>query len=206
MGRKTSLRRSAETRTERRTILVLTEGDTTEPAYIKALKRLERVRRRTSITIASEHVVPYPLVEKAIQYAGDAEIDDVWCLFDVESPQPHPRLREAVHLAAAHDKVHIALSNPCFEIWLLLHVEDVNGYLSTDAACRRANELSSVSGKHVDAESLLPLRAEAAARARKLEQRHERDGSSFPHDNPSTSIYRFIEMAEDGGTGGRASG
>ena len=125
MGRK-SLKRKVATRQPKRTILVFTEGEVTEPAYVKELKRLEHVRQSTSIRveIAGAHMVPYPLVEKAVAQAADNEIDEVWCLFDVESPKPHPRLREAVALAARDDKVHLAISNPCFELWLILHHQD----------------------------------------------------------------------------------
>ncbi|GAA4689079.1 RloB-like protein [Promicromonospora umidemergens] len=197
MGSK-SLKRKVAIREPKRTILVFTEGTVTEPAYVKELKRLDHVRQSTSIRveIAGAHTVPYPLVERALDHAADSEIDDIWCLFDVESPQPHPRLKEAAALAAKNDKVHLAISNPCFELWLLLHHQDVTRHLSTADACKLANSLDGLSDKQLKASEYVPLRDEAARRARLLAQQHRRAGRSFPDDNPTTDIHLFVEAVE----------
>ncbi|MFI2363727.1 RloB domain-containing protein [Promicromonospora sp. NPDC019610] len=108
-GRRPSkpLTRRAGTRRLKKTIWVFTEGKKTEPDYVRALKQLDHVRESTSIVveIARDHVVPFPLVQKALAKAGADDVDEVWCLFDVESPTSHPRLREAraARLRAGHE-------------------------------------------------------------------------------------------------------
>lgn len=201
MGRK-PLKRKVATRHPKRTILVFTEGEVTETTYIREIKRLDHVRQSTSIRveIAGAHTVPYPLVEKAMGRAVDDEIDEVWCLFDVESPVPHPRLKEATALAATNDKVHLAVSNPCFEVWLLLHHQDVTKHLSTDDACREANKLDGVSGKRLDGAVFVPLRQQAARRARKLADQHLRSDRTPPSNNPSTDVHLFVEAVEAAAT------
>ena len=62
MGRKQSLSRSTAKKQPRRVIVVYTEGEITEPAYVNALKRLDHVRQNTSvfIEIASDHAPARP--------------------------------------------------------------------------------------------------------------------------------------------------
>jgi hypothetical protein len=46
--------------------------------------------------------------------------DEVWCVFDVDE---HPKLAEARDQANANG-IQLAVSNPCFELWLLLHFQE----------------------------------------------------------------------------------
>ncbi len=45
--------------------------------------------------------------------------DAVWCVCDVDQ---HPKIREAIKLAEQKG-VKMAISNPSFEFWLVLHFE-----------------------------------------------------------------------------------
>jgi hypothetical protein len=197
MGRRPRppLRRSTGTRAELRTVVVYCEGSITEPEYQRAFKRLPSVRRQTSvrIEIAAETAVPYPLVEAAASRAREAEVDEVWCFIDVEAPTPHPRLPEAIALARRAD-VRLAVSNPCFELWLVLHDRDWNRPgTSTADIVAAAQGLSACSGKHLDADALLSSRHAAVRRARALMRRHLENGMQPPDDNPSSRVGSFIE-------------
>ena len=133
-----SLKRRVETRPELKTVIVFCEGQVTEPDYLNGLMRLPELRQSTSLTvqIAEQHGMPRTLVESAIKQKrqSGAELDECWCLFDAESPQHHPYLVESVNRAAETPGVHVAVSNPCFEVWLLMHFTDVARYLSTKEA------------------------------------------------------------------------
>lgn len=198
MARKQSLSRTSERKQPRRVMVVWTEGEVTEPAYVNALKRLEPVRRNTalSIRIAPAHTVPYPLVEGAIGQAADDDVDEVWCLMDVESPGQHPRLAETIALAAEHEKVHLAFSNPCFEAWLLLHDRDLGAFLTTADAVKAAQALDGVTGKYVDAARFVAQRTAASTRAQKLRRRHKENSLTFPGDNPSSRVDLFVAAVE----------
>ncbi|MEJ2858745.1 MULTISPECIES: RloB family protein [unclassified Saccharothrix] len=200
MARRTTgkdLRRRTGTRPERRTILIFCEGVASEPDYINGLKRLPEVRGNTAISIEVDpHPgVPFRLVTAAIERAADPEIDECWCVFDVEYPQRHPRLGEAISLATKHG-IRVAVSNPCFELWLILHFENQTAHLSTDQAERRSRQLDGRSGKHIEADLYMPRRHEAARRAAALAERHARNGVSSPDDNPSSTIYELLAAIE----------
>lgn len=173
--------------------MVFTEGKNSEPDYVNGLKRLPRISGKIALKleIHPEHVVPMKLVGLAVDYVDDPEIDGCWCIFDVESPQPHPNLKEALALAEEHG-VKVAVSNPCFETWLVLHFEDCTRSYSTAQAEKLSKRLDGRPGKSIDADKYLPHREVAAERARKLDERHNRDGKTFPKNNPSSGMHAFL--------------
>ena len=199
-----SLRRDVAVRTRKRTFLVFCEGEKTEPAYLKALKRDPAVRDVASVDIRVDEEtsgsVPLTLVEAAAKARArssgtNGEIDEVWCIFDVEWPRNHPNLdRSLVH--ARDSGVRVAVSNPCFELWLALHLEDHTAWLDTAAATRLRRTLDGTSGNDLDGETYMPRRAAAARRARALEERHRGNETEFPHDNPSSGMFRFLDAIE----------
>ncbi len=191
------LRRRIATRPERKTIVVFCEGEATEPDYINALKRVPEIHANTSIAIEldPEQGVPLTLVKRAVQRARDDEVDECWCVFDVEWPRNHPNLPEAMQLAKAHG-IRLAISNPCFELWLALHFEDCGAFMSTEDAERRSRRLDRRAGKRIDAELYMGRRETAAARAVVLEKRHLANGTTFPDDNPSSGMHEFLAAIE----------
>ena len=202
--RQAPLRRRVASRAPRRTFLVFCEGRRTEPDYLKALKSESAVRDAASVDIrihkSTFGFAPLTLVKAAAnaRISSDqdmSEIDEVWCLFDVEWPRNHPNLEEAIALANRSD-VNVAVSNPCFELWLLLHFQDQTAWLDTDDARRLLRAHDDSRGKGLSGATYMPLRAEAADRARSLEDRHEGNGTSFPRDNPSSGLHRFLDAVE----------
>lgn len=166
----------------------------TEPAYIEALKQLDQIRRSATIRVEVRrpHGVPFSLVKAAVKHVGNEEIDQVWCVFDVESP-PHPNLVEAVALAERHD-VRLAVSNPCFELWLLLHDRLCRAALTTTQAAKLANELAAFDGKTItDVSWFLDRRSTAIKHARELARKHRGDRTGFLDDNPSSGMPGLLE-------------
>ncbi len=125
----------------------------------------------------------------------EAEIDEFWCVFDVEWPRNHPGLKEAVQQARRSD-IQLAVSNPCFELWLILHFQDQGAWLDNDDARRLRRRLDGSSDKGLDAAKYIPLTADAARRAVELDKRHLQNGTSFPHDNPSSGMHRLLATVE----------
>ena len=112
-------------------------------------------------------------------------------MFDVEWPRNHPNLTDAVRLAKAKG-ISLAISNPCFELWLILHRESQTAFLDTEKAERRSRKLDGRDGKRIDAASYLPDRHAAARRAAELTHRHEQNQTAFPRDNPSSTMYELL--------------
>ncbi|WP_260190831.1 RloB family protein [Actinophytocola gossypii] len=178
-------------------MVVFCEGEASEPDYLRALKRLPSVRDNTSINveIAPEQGVPLTLVRCAIDRSNDDEVDECWCVFDVEWPKQHPNLMRAIRLAQEHG-IRLAISNPCFELWLILHLEDQTAFLDTAAAERLSRKLDGRSGKRIDGDRYVCLRDTAKERAARLARRHERNGTAFPQDNPASSMHELLAAIE----------
>ena len=205
-----SLRRRRGTRTPKRTFLVFCEGKRTEPDYLNALKREPAIRDVASVDIridtAESGAVPKTLVERAAAARvrlprEQGEVDEVWCVFDVEWPRNHPDLHEAKARARRGD-VRLAISNPCFELWLVLHFAEHTRWLDNDAAQKLRRRHDGSRGKELDGAVYIPRRADAVRRARALTAKHEGDGTDFPDDNPSSDVYRLVEAMEAPSPGG----
>jgi hypothetical protein len=106
----------------------------TEPSYFNAVRRAERGIIDLEIVPGG---VPKTVVERAVQLRNRAEqeakrrgdeylrYDYVWCVFDVDE---HPFVPEAKQ--QAHDnRIDLAVSNPCFELWFLLHFQDQTAHI-----------------------------------------------------------------------------
>ncbi|MET8956452.1 RloB family protein [Streptomyces sp. NPDC004533] len=98
--------------------MVVCGAKTTEYDYLKGFKSHFR-RRNLSVQVTKKPGSPLQVVQYAVKRWGGAggEFDGVWCVVDVDQFQD---LDEAL-LCAAQNDVELVISNPCFEIWLLLH-------------------------------------------------------------------------------------
>jgi hypothetical protein len=192
------------TRLPRKTLLVFCEGERTEPEYLNALKRERSVRDVAAVDIRLQRGIggsaPMQLVSMAIEAKRRAEeeegeIDEFWCVFDVESPMHHPRISQAVQ-EAQNNGVNVAVSNPCFELWLILHLKDQASSLSTRDACRLRRKLDGAKSKEIDPALYMPFRHKATNRAIKLDRRHLQDAKVLPKDNPSSGMHRLLAAVE----------
>lgn len=203
-----SLRREVATQKPKRTFRVYCEGARTEPDYLKALQREPEIHDIASVDIQiaddPQGAVPYTLVSAAVDFKSRSseeagEVDEIWCLFDVEYPDKHPNLNAAVALAE-ESGVQVAISNPCFELWLALHFKHHREQLRTDeaVALRHSRDGTADTDKGVDGTVYMPKRNAAARHARYLARMHERNETHFPDDNPSSGMFRFLETVEGG--------
>jgi hypothetical protein len=118
-GRASRQRRQAF-REPRLRLLVVCGGVRTEPAYFRGLKRYAR-NPAIEIRVRSKGWAPSDLVKYARSIApiGADEFDEVWCVVDRDEFN-----LEATVICATKLDVRLAVSNPCFELWLLLHHDD----------------------------------------------------------------------------------
>lgn len=115
-----------------RLIVIATEGKDTERIYFKTLAR-EYTNPRVHVHIlkrnedeqnnsSPEHVLRQ-LNEYKGQYALESD-DELWLVSDRDRWTEAMLSRVAAE-CEQNDYMHIALSNPCFELWLLLHLADI---------------------------------------------------------------------------------
>lgn len=177
--------------------MIFCEGAKSEPDYINGIKKIAEVAATSAISIEVDvrQGVPLTLVRRAIERKDDPEIDECWCVFDVEWPKNHPNLKQAVSLARDHG-IGLAISNPCFELWLILHFEAYTRFSDNATVDRRSKELDGRMGKRIDPSKYMPRRKEAVSRAQNLSLRHRRNGVHFPDDNPSSSMADLLSAID----------
>ncbi|MEE1938289.1 RloB family protein [Streptomyces sp. TRM 70361] len=187
---------------ERKRFLIYCEGECTEDQYFKGLKSDLR-SLPVEIRMGNGKGEPRSLVQAAIDHQRRAPrspedrrtaYDEVWCVVDVEAPRPHPGLPEAMRLARK-SSVNIALTNPCFELWVLLHFTDVTAYATSDRMQRllegHAECGYSARRKHLKYEVLRDRFEKARDRARFLRERAE--GGQPTRSNPWTDVDLLVD-------------
>ena len=117
--------------------------------------------------------------------------DELWVVVDMDRWQ----LSE-VHQLCNQKRYHLAVSNKCFELWLLLHLCDLSIYDQNTlnnfrSLCKHIeNELRNILGSynkhHIHIEDFLPGVEDAIVRARNLGH------NGWPNDLGST-VYLLVE-------------
>jgi RloB-like protein len=177
--------RQPATRRVRRQVLVFSCGRRTEPAYLNGLQRGSDLA--VALTVKHKAVEPHRLVLAASDFARrhPDQYDEVWCVVDVDDYD----IGRAVRLAGQAG-VQLALSNPCFELWLLLHHADCRAH------CTGYDDVVSRLKKHVPTydKSRLNFADYAAGVRGAVKRARDLDPTGADHRlNPSTSVWRLVE-------------
>ncbi len=194
------LRRRAPQRDELARFVVFCEGTLTEPLYLKAFASLQKVRDVATLDIRGMGYDPRRLVEyaketKRLERRQQTGSTNYWCVFDVEAPTPHARLSDAVQMARDND-ISVAISNPCFELWLVLHYTDRDRWINNYDCRGLLRQYDNSQGKQLVGDVYMPLRHQAIKRAKRLSALHASASRRHPNDNPSSSLYRLLEAID----------
>lgn len=117
-------------RTPLKTLRIFCEGEKTEPNYINEyLQHFRDDKRAAGVKVEKcNKNTPVELVKDAIDRKNSRKSlagDEFWVVYDREAASKYPREKhvEAWNIAKAGG-IKIALSNVCFEFWILLHFLD----------------------------------------------------------------------------------
>ena len=178
-----SKREPARSMRMRKIALVICEGET-EVGYINLLKTWYKSPIRIVSHIEGTKITP-SLVEKRTKELKISQWDKVhtFLMYDMDVQTINEKLLKC--------KAEMLLSNPCFEIWLLLHAKDQKAAIDTDALIKELKKSAPV-WKNYSKSAFTDTQKTflnnninvAVARAKKL----------CEFQNPSTGIYKLIEM------------
>lgn len=194
-----SYRRKAPVAGGGKSILIITEGEKTEPNYFKALR--DRLRLTAAdIEIASPSATdPIALTTFAIERrdsrAKEAKkglavpYDEVWVVFDWEAEHDADRYQQGRQAAETGrvKEISFADSTPCFEYWLLLHFAETTKPFER---CDQVKTYLRKSWKDYEknasfSETLFDDLSEAVKRSQRCRIHHEKSGAGG---NPSTNV------------------
>lgn len=187
-----------------RRLYVFCEGAKTEPAYFDVVRaRFDSAQILVEATGVGG--VPSTVADKAIRHAKGLrrdmrsraggrssfeEADQVWVVFDQDH---HPDVPNVV-VRCRDNKVEVAYSNPCFELWLVLHLEPYDRPAEASDVQARFHALFPAydheKSPAPDFSDLLATVAVAERRASDQAQRRQKEGA--PSGNPSTTVFRLL--------------
>ncbi|MGJ8655714.1 MAG: RloB family protein [Akkermansiaceae bacterium] len=111
--------------------LIVTEGTVTEPVYFKELRKQLRARGADIEVLPGKKSDPFKVIDHTVKLSeiktqrakqGRAiAYDHVWAVIDTDVAVINDDLQKIIHTADTKG-VKLALSNPCFEAWLIFHV------------------------------------------------------------------------------------
>lgn len=164
------------------TLFVFCEGKT-EESYINLLKSEYRI---PSIIIHPK-IRGNDITDKFINnYKKDKPShpkDQTFLFYDLDVPGMIIRLQKIKNCT-------LLLSNPCVELWFLLHYKNQTAHTNSEYCCKELKKRNKYYKKgSIDIrlkEKLITKRKEAIKKAKKLQS----------HENPSTTIYQLIEKLD----------
>lgn len=198
--REREYRRGPPTKAARAIVLIVCEGTETEYRYFNALRR-QRELLSVTLEVARPGGQSEQLIRHAIELRSERArqpdslpYEAVWCVLDREAANEPESFPSAVE-RADRARIELAVSNPCFEYWYLLHFRETDRpfHHADDVydALRHNDCLPGFEKNHDVFEQLALHMDRAIERAERLYTAHAADMQDrFP--NPSTLVQRLI--------------
>lgn len=213
-----TLHRSKETRQWYDKVLIVCEGECTEPNYLLGLKKHKGL---SSVNIQIEHTdgksAPKYVVEKAIELRDEtlqnpnreAHYDRVYCVFDRDQ---HSTFHQALNRLNTYRQTHqqqlkdnkqsieAICSYPSFEYWYLCHFEYSRAEITAQECEKQVNQQWQQHFKQGYQKNsrdiyqkLLPYQQSAIKNAKQAET----DAQNTGQDNPSTQVHHLVSYLLD---------
>lgn len=172
--------------------LISTEGQLTEPDYFSFFNHTNSVVKVNCLKSGSNSSPQKVLkrLTESIQKEGLLSSDEAWVVIDKDM-WTEVQINNIVKWTKESENYHLALSNPSFEYWLLLHFEDGNGVTSGRVCNERLNHYLPNYDKGVDVRKLSIEMIQNAVRRAKA--RNYPESMDWPRSFGQTTVYRLLE-------------
>lgn len=171
---------------------VAMEGAKTEWQYLNVIANLNHHVRFKAV--AKGHGKSPRQLQKAMRrYLEGGNVkpsDEAWIILDVNSWK-RDHIRELIKFGRDNG-VKIAISNPKFEYWILLHFEDGHKFQQSRLNASLKRHRAILHKKHINASQFTHDRVKMAiTRA----SRKNPDNRDWPLAFPSSTVYKLVEAA-----------
>lgn len=159
----------------------------TELAYLTGLRKTSR-NSAVAAKVLTHPCDPDRVIEYARKFRDRAgsDFDQTWCVLDVDQFDYTRALP-----TAERNNINLAISNPCFETWLLLHHIDLHAPLRNAGATQDLLKqvVPAYDKTDLDFSDFAPQVPEAIRRAKLMASK----GSALG-DNPSSGMWELVEL------------
>jgi hypothetical protein len=161
--------------------LILCNGERTEMDYFNGIRLAELASPGKVIFPKFHNGSPIDTVQSAAVLRDYSDYDEAWAVCDVDTFDVKPAIELSTTVG-----VNLALSQPCFEVWLILHKADrCPGFNNADQAGRTLRRYIPTWAKgNLRFSDFVDDILTAVERARKL--------GEPPEVNPSTAVWKLI--------------
>jgi hypothetical protein len=192
---KRTFKRPKPFRPYRKLFLIATEGARTEPIYFGMFNSLQATIHVKLLPASKHDTSPPQILKRAEGFAkenGLRKKDEVWLVMDRD--QWTEEQLEEVLLGCQEEAFNLAVSNPQFEYWLLLHFEDGSRVQSSrDCTERLRRYLPHFKKNNLETHKVEPGIPEAIQRAQAKDNPPCED---WPRTNGST-VYRLVKKLKE---------
>lgn len=193
--------RHTESLRDTRLLIIATEGRITEKQYFSQFRN-RRVQVIVIPTGEDNKSSPEYVLDRLKHFYQEYELiadDELWLMIDVDRWQD--KKLSLVTQEAKTNGFKLAISNPCFEIWLLCHymLPDI-----TTASCQEITELLTDELKQIhcdgynkvklNTDDFKPYVKQAVQNAKQLD---EKPKARWPH-QVGTHVYKVVEQLING--------
>ncbi len=202
-----SLKRRQSKRESYDKVLIVCEGEKTEPNYFKELVAYYKINSANVDVDGSCGSSPRSVLERAVDTyqvelaRGDA-YDRVYCVFDRDTHETFDETVNTIIQKRPKDTFFATTSVPCFEYWLLLHfIYTTKPYERTGTSSSGEEVLKDLLKVMSDYEKgsegtflLLSDQLEFAKNNAHRIQKHAKENNT---NNPSTSVHELIAYLQN---------
>lgn len=211
---KKTITRSPESRDGLKIYLIACEGECTEPNYLQGLvkhqKKNKKIAAGTEIRISKHsHSDPRGVLQDLLDTPNREQFDESWIVIDRDPVEYKGKgigghSKENFEIAIKDSKennVKVACSNPCFELWLVLHfeyrdtsctrddiqkkaLEKINTLLEPKAKIKNVDDMKSLT-------NIYDLVKDKVFTAKKYAEKLKQN--DLDNVNPSTGMYKLLE-------------
>jgi len=190
--RRRKFKRALGQRSYRKLYVIVAEGIKTEPQYFAIFNNMQLVikvnclRRRGGSS-------PDKVLKQMQDYIRDESLrvsDEAWLVVDKDE-WTNDQLTALYDWSETGDNYGLALSNPKFEYWLLLHFEDGTGVSSSRECSERLRRHLPQYAKGIDPRRFTKDRIDAAIR--RAESRDTPPCIDWPR-GTGTTVYRLVKL------------
>lgn len=191
------------------------EGKVSEKKYFEDFRKselfndsglIEVISLKRPTNRGSDPISVKKLLQEAKKEYRFKDMDEFWLIIDRDEWEEihNHNFDKLVDDCKKENNFYLAMSNPCFEIWLILHLKDINEFNKDEKGRIIANERISNSKNYIDTvlseiqgrgynkrpnpRIFLPLTNTAISRAKELDGENQ----DYPK-QLGTHIYKLIE-------------
>lgn len=175
----------------RKIFVLAVEGSKTEPQYFAVFNNQNSVIRVNCLKGKHDSAPPQVLarMEKHLKKEGLKISDEAWLVVDKDK-WTDDQLSQLHEWAQKADNYNFALSNPKFELWLLLHFEDGKGVNTPQRCSQKLERHLPRYNKGIDVRKISEdMIADAIRRAK---QRDNPPCKDWPR-KTGTTVYKLVE-------------